>query len=199
MPDSCLQRQSPIDLSDPVAADALRLTFDYQGSADSLISDGSIAQIRFDHRSAIQIDDRPYRLIQTHWHTPAEHTIDGQSADAELHLVHTDPDGALAVIGICYTASDRPDNAVARLIDFASAAPHADPFPAAILQPSGGCYHYTGSLTTPPYSEPVLWFVADQIHPISKSQINALTQINSGPNARPIQPRNARPILHLPN
>ncbi|KAI1304875.1 hypothetical protein EDD11_005048 [Mortierella claussenii] len=53
------------------------------------------------HQNTITIKDKPYNLIQFHFHSPSEHRIDNHFADAELHLVHQNPgDKSLAVVGI---------------------------------------------------------------------------------------------------
>ncbi|HED16962.1 MAG TPA: carbonic anhydrase family protein [Gammaproteobacteria bacterium] len=54
-------------------------------------------------------------------------------------------------------------------------------------------YHYSGSLTTPPCSEGVKWYVMDEKIEASSAQI---TQFQGffNMNARPIQPLNGRVI-----
>ncbi|KAJ0028589.1 hypothetical protein Pint_36019 [Pistacia integerrima] len=48
------------------------------------------------------IKGKKYTFKQMHWHTPAEHQIDGQIFHAELHAVHLADDGSAAVISILY-------------------------------------------------------------------------------------------------
>jgi carbonic anhydrase len=48
----------------------------------------------------ISIDGYSYELQQFHFHAPSEHLIDGAAFAMELHLVHADAQGNLAVIGI---------------------------------------------------------------------------------------------------
>lgn len=40
-----------------------------------------------------------YKLVQMHFHNPSEHQINGQSFDMEGHLVHTNGEGKLAILG----------------------------------------------------------------------------------------------------
>lgn len=57
-------------------------------------------------------------------------------------------------------------------------------------------YHYPGSLTTPPCTEGVEWFVhTTQLH-ISRSQLSAYTSLFPHTN-RPIQPLNGREVVVL--
>jgi carbonic anhydrase len=55
-------------------------------------------------------------------------------------------------------------------------------------------YRYDGSLTTPPCSEGVKWFVMTTPIALSKAQIGTFTALFHG-NNRPVQPLNDRPVL----
>lgn len=52
-----------------------------------------------------------YEPIQFHFHAPSEHTINGESYDLELHLVHRDKvtKKPAAVVGILFKLSEDPD------------------------------------------------------------------------------------------
>ena len=54
------------------------------------------------------------------------------------------------------------------------------------LQGKDGYYHYKGSLTTPPYSESVYWYVSKHIYEASPEQIERINKIE-GNNARHVQ------------
>ena len=55
--------------------------------------------------------------------------------------------------------------------------------------------HWTyGSLTTPPCSEPVSWYVLKQPVELSAAQLKGFHRLYNH-NNRPIQPRNGRPII----
>jgi carbonic anhydrase len=57
----------------------------------------------------IEINGTQYELKQCHWHSPSEHTIDGQRFNMEAHMVHESSDGKIAVVGILYKLG-RPDS-----------------------------------------------------------------------------------------
>ena len=42
----------------------------------------------------------PYKILQFHFHTPAEHPLQGREFPAELHFVHRGPAGQLTVVGV---------------------------------------------------------------------------------------------------
>ncbi|MBS3953053.1 MAG: carbonic anhydrase family protein [Methylomicrobium sp.] len=55
----------------------------------------------------------------------------------------------------------------------------------------GHHYHYTGSLTTAPFTESVDWFVLKKVYEASPEQIETINKIE-GNNARHIEPQNDR-------
>lgn len=69
------------------------------------------------------------------------------------------------------------------------------PFDASALIPSDKDYYrFNGSLTTPPCSEGVRWFVIKEPQTISAEQTEKFEKA-MGENNRPVQPLNARMVL----
>jgi len=64
----------------------------------------------------------------------------------------------------------------------------------ALLPQARTTYRYDGSLTTPPCSEGVQWFVMTTPIALSGAQIGAFTTLFHG-NNRPVQSLNERPVL----
>lgn len=59
-----------------------------------------------------------------------------------------------------------------------------------------GFYHYSGSLTTPPCSEGVRWYVVNQTAPVSSAMIKTFKDRFPDPgDARPVQGLNGRTVL----
>jgi carbonic anhydrase len=63
-----------------------------------------------------------------------------------------------------------------------------------LLPSDRGYYTFAGSLTTPPCSEGVTWFVLKQQTSISANEIATFAKLYPK-NARPIQPLNSRKLL----
>lgn len=63
-----------------------------------------------------------------------------------------------------------------------------------LLPPDRGYYRYDGSLTTPPCTEGVKWFVMAKPVELSASQIAAFRALYQD-NYRPVQPLNGRAFL----
>lgn len=60
-----------------------------------------------------------------------------------------------------------------------------------IIPMDGGMYHYVGSLTAPPCSPHVYWFVLNERLQISSENLERFRSIKSS-NHRPIQPKSGR-------
>ncbi len=138
------------------------------------------------------IDGKEYTLLQFHFHTPSEHKVDNKSFPAELHFVHQNND-SLAVIGVFIVEGDHNPE-LDKLLSALNGDQHSNSINVLNLMPQNlSYYHYKGSLTTPPCSEIVNWYVL--IHPIeaSKDQLENLHQIMGG-NARPTMPLNNRTV-----
>ena len=189
-------RQSPVDLTDAEPSDLQDIVFDYQPSAVTVANTGHTIQAAYGSGSAIGVDGTWFDLVQFHFHAPSEHTIDGKHAAAELHLVHQDDDGNLAVIGVL-VEKGRPNKGVAPVLDDAPRREGMDAEPGAkidaddLLPESLLTYRYDGSLTTPPCSEGVQWLVMAEPVTWSPAQLTAFTDLYDGSN-RPVQPLGER-------
>ena len=191
--------QSPIDINDWIASETAAPEFDYDSNAVRVERLQGLPMIHFARGSELRLGDEGYRLLQLHWHTPAEHTIEAQEFDAEVHFVHINERDELLVVGVVYQLGDA-DDGLQRIIEETPLAGEeegaAPSLSAADYAPaSDGFYHYTGSLTAAPFSEPVQWYVGRSVRTASQRQIEQLQALTAGPNARALQDRNDRTIL----
>ncbi|MFZ4816235.1 MAG: carbonic anhydrase [Phototrophicaceae bacterium] len=193
--------QSPINVVTTVPVDIADIAFDYSSSALNILNNGHTVQVNYDAGSSISYNGTPYDLLQFHFHTPSEHTINGEAVPMEIHFVHRDANGNLAVVGVMLTEGDADNAAYADVLanlpaeeadvttlDFTVSA--ADMMPA-----EKTFYTYSGSLTTPPCSEGVRWLLLDTPVSLSAAQIAAFNAVFEL-NARPVQPVNARDVLN---
>ncbi|KAL0359569.1 UNVERIFIED_CONTAM: Alpha carbonic anhydrase 4 [Sesamum angustifolium] len=140
------------------------------------------------------INGTEFKLLQSHWHTPSEHTVDGKRFKMEIHMVHKNSHGQISVVGILYKLG-RPDAFLAKLLEHIKTAGHqgkhvgfVDPWD--VKFGSRKYYRYIGSLTVPPCTEGVLWTILKKVRTVSLEQIRALRDaVHDGfeENARPIQ------------
>mmetsp|Transcript_22230 Transcript_22230/g.72045 ORF Transcript_22230/g.72045 Transcript_22230/m.72045 type:complete len:661 (+) Transcript_22230:53-2035(+) len=153
------------------------------------------------------VGNRELHLLQFHFHTPSEHSFEGEHTEMEVHFVHKDAEtGQLNVFGTLMEGGGLIPNAAlgACLREAPAEKGIAKPIylePADLLPPPDrrGFYNYAGSLTTPPCAEQVNWHVFDQTIQVTDSQVIAFQKyLNQGKtistNSRPIQPLNGRVV-----
>jgi carbonic anhydrase len=192
--------QSPIDISGEEAVGLQDIQFNYQASELNIFNNGHTIQANYGEGSSIIYNETEYQLLQFHFHHPSEHTIAGQAFDMELHLVHRDASGNLAVVGILLQKGQTDNAALASVFDHLPAE-KGDPqdagaqINAAEFLPENHLYFtYSGSLTTPPCSQGVRWLLLETPVTISEAQFEAFASLFEL-NARPVQPLNNRDLL----
>ena len=192
--------QSPIDLTGFIEADLKPLDIQYQAGGQQVVNNGHSIQVNYAPGSSLTIEGRTYELKQFHFHNPSENTINGEFYPLEMHLVHVDDNGKIAVIGVMFSEGE----ANAELDKVWSIMPreHGQKVDAsgaidanALLPESADYYRFNGSLTTPPCTEGVTWVVMKSPLTVSKEQIEAFAHVMHHPNNRPVQPVNARTVL----
>ncbi len=196
--------QSPIDLSRAVPSKiAPKILWHYGSAKVTVENNGHTIQSNMtDGKNHITIDNEIYNLAQFHFHAPSEHRISGIPSDLELHFVHKNASGGLAVIGVMLNELAGRENKSFKPVwdimprDLHTKATHPATISLTSLLPSGRQYfHYQGSLTTPPCSEGVRWFVLRDPLTISSGQIEMYSSIFGGPTNRPVQPLQGREII----
>jgi len=173
--------------------------------------------------NTVTFNGKKYNLLQFHFHTPAEHAIGGGYYDAEMHLVHQNPDTKeLLVVGVMYEAGPYADNTVLKrfwgtepgkqftlegntvALEGRGVSPYQDLLPADVSY-----FNYPGSLTTPGCNEGVTWIVMKQPVRMSDKQFKAMKDSIAktersqasfeGYVNRPVQPVNQRVVkLYTP-
>lgn len=195
------REQSPIDLAEDGAVEApadAAVAFDYGTVTASLVNDGHTVRADVSEGSGIVLDGTSYDLVQFHFHLPSEHTGDGAHTAMEMHFVHEDRDGRLAVVGVLMD-EERGDSAFAELFgelpaEEGGTAEFAEPLDlAAFLPGDRDQYRYEGSLTTPPCTEGVAWTVLKDPVEVAPDEVAAYRKLFRK-NNRPTRPLNDRTL-----
>jgi carbonic anhydrase len=183
--------QTPIDIATAktVLAVLPDIGFHYKDTAFEVENTGHVVEVVYDAGSSIHLGRSitdVYQLVQFHFHAPSEHTVDGKQYDAELHLVHKNILGQLVVIGVLLNTSASAPSGV--FDDILMTAPMIQAtgtreglsLNATSLLPEDLTYFtYSGSLTTPPCTEGVRWFVMQTPVEVTEAVIQRLHTIAS--------------------
>lgn len=195
-------QQSPINIQTQQALGAklTKIKFDWKDSALNIKNNGHTIQANYDGGSSIEVNGHKFDLLQYHFHTPSEHALNGKLYDMEVHFVHKAANGDLAVVGVFF--KDGAENKALKTVWDNMPSAEGEKKVAGVtinakdLLPANTSkyYHYMGSLTTPPCTEVVNWYVLENPIEASKTQIQALADLFKA-NNRPVQPLNRRFVL----
>jgi carbonic anhydrase len=194
--------QSPINIvsAQTRAASLPPLSFSYLPSGARVSDNGHTVEVDVASGNALSVGNARYSLIQFHFHRPSEERINGTRFEMSAHFVHRDSAGHVAVVAVLIEegAANPLFERIWRSISgqkLHKASQRVDSINLLDLLPARrGYYAYRGSLTTPPCSEGVRWFVLKARVTLSAAQIAAFAQLYPD-NARPIQPLNGRMVL----
>ncbi|WP_175409110.1 carbonic anhydrase [Streptomyces sp. TRM64462] len=193
--------QSPVDLREESAAQApvdKAVTFDYKPVTAEVVNNGHTVQANVSPGSRIILDGTPYDLKQFHFHLPSEHTEEGEHSAMELHFVHADKAGRLAVVGVLM----QEKAGASAFADLWKRLPEKEGGKASVTEPidltaflpgDRDQYRYEGSLTTPPCTEGVKWTVLKDPVTVAPAEVAAYKKMFPKTN-RPTQPLNERKV-----
>ena len=190
--------QSPLNIKGPFEKVRYNVVPDYKLGPLKILNNGHTIQVNVAPGSKIRIDGIAFDLLQFHFHRPSEEHINGKPSAMVIHFVHKNDAGELAVLGVLLQEGNE-NPGIKTLWSYAppkegpEVAPDNVAFnPTNLLPREMEFFHYDGSLTTPPCTEKVKFFIL-------KSQVNvSKEQVTSFPfkmNARPVQPLNERKIF----
>lgn len=194
--------QSPIDIRTAQAKseNLPALTFDYRTGPLHIIDNGHSVQVNLAKGSFLLVGGVRFELVQFHFHKPSEETIDGHHFDMVVHLVHRNASGKLAVVALPLRAGTESP-LITTLWRHLPGEKEREVSPAGVtinpaeLLPANRRYFtYVGSLTTPPCTEGVRWFVLRTPASVSAGQVAEFGKVYPN-NARPTQPVNGREVL----
>jgi carbonic anhydrase len=193
--------QSPIDIRHAHLDKSLQpIEFHYIAGPVTLTNNGHTIEAEVHPGSYIVANGVRYDLLSFHFHRPSEHAVRGKLNDLEVHLLHRGADGKMAVLAVLMQEDvGKPNATLALLQDHLPAkVGETDKVtdmvsPAGFLPADPGYWTYQGSLTTPPCTEGVTWFVFEQPATISRTQLRAFSALIKM-NTRPTQELNRRQI-----
>jgi carbonic anhydrase len=193
------KRQSPIHIQsiDTAPGPAEPIEFHYSGSGGSVVNNGHTIQVDSLGHNWIKVRGSAYKLVQFHFHHPAEEKINYKGFAMVAHLVHKNEAGQLAVVAVLMdVGANNPflQKVWTRMpleVQDRVALPDDLLNLNELLPGDQRYYQFMGSLTTPPCSEGVLWMVLKQPVTLGPDQLKLFTKLFPM-NARPVQAVNGR-------
>ena len=189
--------QAPLNIKGPFEKALFNVTPDYKNGPLKIINNGHTIQVNVPPGSKLRIDSQPFELVQFHFHRPSEEQINGKPSAMVAHFVHKNSEGRLAVLGVLLKeGNENPGIKTLWTHAPAKEGPEVSPEgvnfnPGNLLPREYEFYSYEGSLTTPPCTEGVRFFILKSQVNISREQVEAFPFKK---NARPVQPQNGRAI-----
>jgi carbonic anhydrase len=204
--------QSPVDLGGPTVDLSTVLSVRYNDAVPSrIVNNGRQIQVQFpagNPNVSVIVGGREFGLAQFHYHDPAETTVDGRAFPLEQHFVNISATGGETVVAVFLQVGAHNDaldpilGALASLRVPNTATTITQPISFAGLLPANTQgWFYEGSLTTPPLSGPINWFVFATPITLDSGQLAQYEQVAGAsgflPNARPVQPLNGRRLNEI--
>lgn len=193
--------QSPLDIRGAHLNKALQpMEFHYMGGPVTIENDGRRIIVHVNPGSYMIANGVRYELQQFEFHHPGESAVRGKLTDLGVELLHKSADGKMAIVDVRLAMDRSNPNAVLAML-----WPHLPQKPGTtekvtdmvnaggFLPVDRGYWTYMGSLSSPPCTEGVRWFVFEQEISLSLDQLRAFTMLFRL-NSRPLQDAHGRRI-----
>jgi carbonic anhydrase len=194
------KEQSPIDIRDAEKAALPAIDFEFKSGPLNIINNGYTA-VRLDYAPGsgnfVTVGDTRYELTQFHFHHPSEEQIHGRTYDMVIHFMLKASDGSVAGVAVLVKAGSANPTAAELWKYMPQTAGKDHLIPGVEINPSGlvpsntAYYAYMGSVTAPPCTEGVKWFVLKTPVTLSQEQIDTFGKLYPH-DVRPVQPLNGR-------
>lgn len=196
------EHQSPINIisSDAKVDGSMKPLDIHYASATKIhevVNNGHSIQYNFESGDYLNYKGDKYELKQIHFHEASEHTINGIRYPMVIHMVHVSDKNQFVVLAVM--VEEGQDSAPFKFLEsyLPLAKGQTKPINTSFdlnknLPEDRGYFNYVGSLTTPPCTEGVNWFVFKNPITISLEQVKVLQKLMPLNNYRNEQPLNGR-------
>ncbi len=194
--------QSPVNIDSTFRTQLAPLLTDYTDGPITLLNNGHTIQaaMKSETQDSITFDNTRFTLQQFHFHAPSENTVHGKHYAMEMHLVHVNAEGEIAVVAVMYDKGEANKELDDLWLNMPAGAdqntklrPNLDINK--LLPADKSYWRFSGSLTTPPCSEGVTWLVLKHPMTLSASQLEKFTHTMHHDNNRPVQPLHGRVVV----
>jgi carbonic anhydrase len=190
--------QSPVDIRTPFEKTKSTVMPAYQNGPLRIVNNGKTIQVNVAEGSKLRVDSLPYDLLYFQFRRPSEDFVDGKPAAMGVHFFHKNKEGRTAVLAVLLKEGNE-NPGIKQLWAHVPAKEGPEQLidgvrfnPGNLLPREMDFWGYDGSLTTPPCTEGVRYFVLKTPVNIAREQIE---QFPFKKNTRPVQPLNSRQII----
>ena len=192
--------QSPVNLRQVTRKPLRNPRFHYVTGRAAVFNNTHTVEANARPGSTMTVGGTTFRLLQIHFHVHSEHEVNGHVYPVEVHFVHQAKSGALAALGVFVRRGSSTNRAWQPYVRSLDVAPGRTVHPridwAAMLPRDRESFRYHGSLTTPPCTEGLTWYVFKTPIEMSPAQIGAFTTLEHLAHTnRPIQSLRGRVVL----
>ena len=209
--------ESPVNLKGRTVNLGNLLSINFNGVPKAIINNSHQIQVQYPYNpsasnsNSVTIAGTQFDLTQFHYHAPSENVVNGKHAAMEEHFVTTSASGAEAVLAVFLNVgahndaldpilnaaledltTDNSKTTISSAINFAG-----------LLPTNLKGWYFEGSLTTPPLSQQVYWFVFQTPITLDANQLAEYQTVATDggflPNARPVQPQDGRQFNEIDN
>lgn len=171
--------QSPINIHKDHIPSISDYQLSYQGYIHDVVDNEHTVEFDYEAGSSLILHGKEYQLKQFHFHSPSEHTVEGERYDMEIHFVHQNAKQKdLTVLAVLVKAGQE-NPLIQSLWTHLPQDKHKhhvftnDHINVVDLIPDDlEAYYYHGSLTTPPCLETVSWLVLKETIEMSQKQLD---------------------------
>ncbi len=195
------KQQSPVDINKPQPANLPSIHLNSRPAPLKLVNNGHTIMQQYSpgNGNVLMVGDKTYELQQFHFHHPSEETIEGKPLAMVAHLVYKSKDGSFAVVGVL-VKEGKPNQLISLLwkhmpLDNGKENddPHVEVNAIQLVPAKLSYYTFPGSLTTPPCTEGITFYILQTPMQFSREQIAKFAELYPH-NARPTQPLNGRVV-----
>lgn len=193
--------QSPIDIRGArLDKNLAPLEFHFIAGPATLVNDGRSLTMNIGPGSTLVADGVHYELKSVAFHHPSENAVRGKLTDMDVEMLFQSADGKMAMVAVRMSLDwGAPNAMLAALWEHlpikagSSERVNEDVDPGGFLPEDRGYWTFMGSLTTPPCTEGVRWFVFEDPITISRAQLRAFADLFPV-SSRPLQDTHGRKI-----
>lgn len=188
--------QSPIDIRTNSKDDYNKfkdseLKFSYSNLGVTKEFNSNFFIFTFDRKDFFTLRKKPYYLQSLQFHHPSEHYVNNEEQALEMQIFHKSDSEQIAVLSVFIKVGKEnlEFNKLIELLKNPKENIWSEFNVAKVIDKNSKLFFYEGSLTTPPCTEGVKWFVMEKEMEMSKEQMNDIIKLalRGKANQRPLQ------------